>query len=85
MNRIEKITLQQIIDSLFKPQAFVKINGFDDIKNLDDHLGQELTLSKEKTIFMTTDTRETLRSLTSKLIIYYNFENYITFSELFLI
>lgn len=85
MNRIEKITLQQMIDSLFKPQAFVKINGFDDIKNLDDHLGQELTLSKEKTIFMTTDTREALRSLTSKLIIYYNFENYITFSELFLI
>ena len=57
-----------MINSLFKLQAFVKINSLDDIKNLDDYLGQELTLSKERTIFITTDTRKTLRSLTNKLI-----------------
>ena len=84
MNRTkEKRTIQRMINSLFKLQAFVKINSLDDIKNLDDYLGQELTLSKERTIFITTDTRKTLRSLTNKLITYYDFENLITFSELF--
>lgn len=64
MNRTkEKRTIQRMINSLFKLQAFVKINSLDDIKNLDDYLGQELTLSKERTIFITTDTRKTLRSL----------------------
>jgi len=84
MNRSKaKRILQRMVNSLFKLQAFVKINSFDDIKNLDDYFGQELTLSKEKTIFITTDTRNTLRSITSELIVYYDLEDYITFSEIF--
>src|SRR5690606_27644742 len=84
MNRSKaKRILQRMVNSLFKLQAFVKINSFDDIKNLDDYFGQELTLSKEKTIFITTDTRNTLSSITSELIVYYYLEDYITFSEIF--
>ena len=76
MNRSKaKRILQRMVNSLFKLQAFVKINSFDDIKNLDDYFGQELTLSKEKTIFITTDTRNTLRSITSELIVYYDLYN----------
>ncbi|RZG68276.1 MULTISPECIES: HEPN domain-containing protein [Acinetobacter] len=85
MNRSkEKRTLQRMINSLFSEKAFIKINSIEDIKNLDDFLGQELRLSEKKSIFITTDTRLTLRSITNRIISFYDLEEYITFSEVFL-
>lgn len=73
-----------MINSLFSEKAFIKINSIEDIKNLDDFLGQELRLSEKKSIFITTDTRLTLRSITNRIISFYDLEEYITFSEVFL-
>ena len=69
MNRSkEKRTLQRMINSLFSEKAFIKINSIEDIKNLDDLLGQEIRLSEKNSIYITTDTRLILRSITKRLI-----------------
>ncbi len=73
-----------MINSLFSEKAFIKINSIEDIKNLDDLLGQEIRLSEKNSIYITTDTRLILRSITKRLISFYDLEEYITFSEVFL-
>lgn len=84
MNRVkEKRILQRMMNSLFLEKAFIKINSIEDYKKLDDYLGQELRLSEKKCIFITMDTRLTLRSITKHIISYYELEDYITFSEVF--
>ncbi|WP_445114630.1 hypothetical protein [Acinetobacter sp. WZC-1] len=84
MNKLkEHRIINRMLDSIFQAKAFVKINTFDDIKNLECIISQELKLSSNKSMYMTLATRKIMVEVTEKLLIYYELQDAITFSELY--
>lgn len=84
MNKIkEKRIIKRLINTLFKPQAFIVIKSIEDLGKLDDILGQELKLLNGSVCYISTDTRKSLREITKRICIYYELEDITTFSELY--
>lgn len=84
MNKIkEKRIIQRVINTLFKPQAFITIKSIEDLEKVDDIWGQELKLLNGGICYISTDTRKSLREITKRICIYYELEDITTFSELY--